>query len=92
MPEILFASRSLYRTLAMFFDYPADTLFPRLIARRTGVDIKSVFRALRKLEEAGVVRRGAGRRGREYRVDEGYPIADELAGIFLKTRARRRYR
>jgi hypothetical protein len=36
--ERLFASATLYSTLAMFFDFPRDALHPRLIARAIGQD------------------------------------------------------
>ncbi len=44
--ERLFSSPALHATLAIFFDYPDDSFFPRLIARQTGTDIKSVLREL----------------------------------------------
>jgi hypothetical protein len=87
----LFSSRTLYATLAIFFDYPYDPLFPRLICRQTGTDIKSVLRELNKLKEIGVIRsRNAGKE-RHYRLNEGFPLYEELASIFSKTRKYRRY-
>ena len=49
----LFSPPALYATLAIFFDYPDDSLYPRLIARQTGTDKKSVARELRKLTDIG---------------------------------------
>lgn len=87
----LFNSRALYDVLAMFYDYPADPLFPRLIVRRTGHDIKSVIREIGRLENAGVVRAALGERGSVYRLDERFPLHRELAAVFRKTRASRQY-
>jgi hypothetical protein len=36
MIERLFSSQALYATLAIFFDYPYDPIFPRLICRQAG--------------------------------------------------------
>jgi hypothetical protein len=91
MIEKLFASPALYATLAIFFDYPCDPLFPRLISRYTGTGIKSVLRELKKLHEIGIVRsRGAGKE-RHYWLNEDFPLHEELASIFDKTRRYRRY-
>ena len=49
MIEELFPTKSLYATLAVFFDFPDDPLHPRLIARVTGIDIKCVRRQLPRL-------------------------------------------
>jgi hypothetical protein len=49
--EGLFSSPALYRTPALFFEYPSEPLNPRLISRYAGIDINSVVRALKKLEK-----------------------------------------
>jgi hypothetical protein len=49
MIEELFPTKSLYATLAVFFDFPDDPLHPRLIARVTGIDLKGVRRQLPRL-------------------------------------------
>src|SRR3990170_4075944 len=59
MVERLFSSRTLYRTLALFFRYPEEPLNPRLISRHTGTDLKCVHRELKKLEETGMGIRNA---------------------------------
>jgi DNA-binding transcriptional ArsR family regulator len=87
----LFASPALYATLALFFDYPHDPLCPRLISRYTGTDIKSVLRELKKLQEIGVIRSRFAGKERHYRLNEDYPVHEELASIFDKTRKYRRY-
>jgi hypothetical protein len=82
----LFSSPALYATLALFFDYPVDPLFPRLIARATGTDIKGVVRQLRKLEGLGIVcSRGWGRE-KHYRLNEGFELFEELSAVFEKSR------
>ena len=90
--ERLFSSRALYATLAVFFDYPDDTFYPRLISRVTETDIKSVLRELKKLKEIGIVCGGPGGRGNAYRLNADFPLYDELVAIFAKTRRSRRYR
>lgn len=91
MVEKLFASPALYATLALFFDYPHDPLFPRLISRYTGTDIKSVLRELKKLQEIGIIRSRRAGKESHYRLNEDFPMHEELASIFDKTRRYRRY-
>jgi hypothetical protein len=50
MIERLFASSTMHATLAMFFDFPADALHARMIARTIGRDVKCVLRQLQTLE------------------------------------------
>ncbi len=90
--EKLFSSPALYATLAIFFDYPDDTFYPRLIARQTGTDKKSVARELRKLAEFGILCSGPGGRGNAYWLNTSFPLYGELTAIFAKTRKGRRYR
>ena len=92
MIEELFPTKSLYATLAVFFDFPDDPLHPRLIARVTCIDIKCVRRQLERLERSGIVMsRNAGKE-RRYRLCSGFPLFGELASIFGKTRDTRTYR
>ena len=92
MIEELFPTKSLYATLAVFFDYPDDPLHPRLIARVTGIDIKCVRRQLPRLVRSGVVAsRNAGKEKR-YRLRSEFPLLGELTSIFGKTRDSRYYR
>jgi hypothetical protein len=92
MIEELFPTKSLYATLAVFFDYPDDPLHPRLIARVTGIDIKCVRRQLSRLVRSGVVAsRNAGKEKR-YRLQSEFPLLGELTSIFGKTRDSRYYR
>ena len=86
MVERLFSSRTLYRTLALFFRYPEEPLNPRLISRHTGTDMKCVHRELKKLEEIGIVRGFAAGKYRYYTLDSGHPVHEELRSIFAKTR------
>src|SRR3989304_1149199 len=91
MIEELFPTKSLYATLAIFFDYPDDPLHPRLIARATGIDIKCVRRQLSRLvRRGGVASRNAGKGGRD-RPGCDVPRRGELASIFGKTRDSRYY-
>ena len=90
--ERLFSPPALYATLAIFFDYPDDSFYPRLIARQTGTDKKSVARELRKLTDIGILNAGPGSRGQEFRLNTDSPLYGELVAIFAKTRRSRHYR
>lgn len=90
MIEKLFSSQALYCTLAIFFDFPNDTLHPRLISRHTGADIKSVLREVKKLEEIGILISRGTEREKCYWLNEGFPLHEELMSIFEKTRGCRR--
>lgn len=87
--ERLFSSRSLYRTLGLFFDFPHDRLNPRLISRYTQTDIKTVVIVLRKLEAMGLVRGRPSGRYRHYVLDSGHPLFEDLRSIFAKTKGER---
>jgi DNA-binding transcriptional ArsR family regulator len=91
MIERLFSSPALYATLAIFFDYPLDPLFPRLISRHTGTDIKSVLRELKKLREIGVLRARRVGKEKNYRLNEDFLLHEEFVSIFDKTRKYREY-
>ncbi len=92
MVEKLFSSPALYMTLAIFFDFPHDPMFPRLISRQTGTDIKSVLRELQKLLGIGILRSWRAGKERHYRLNDEFPLYEELASMFEKTRKQRRYR
>lgn len=80
--ERLFSSVALYRTLALFFRYPDEPLNPRLVARHTGVDIKSVLRELKKLKEIGILRAREAGRYRMYTLNRRHPAFSGLRSIF----------
>jgi hypothetical protein len=90
--EKLFSSRALYRTLALFFEYPDEPLYPRLISRYTGTGMKSVLREIRKLEEMGILRgRNAGRY-RYYLLERDHSAHDGLRSLFAATSGKREFR
>ena len=91
MIEKLFSSPALYATLAIFFDYPYDPIFPRLICRQAGVDIKSVLRELKKLEQMGIINARRVGKERHYRLNENFHLHEEFSSLFLKTRKHRQY-
>lgn len=86
MVERLFASRALFRTLALFFRYPDEPLNPRLISRYTGTDIRGVLRELKKLEEAGIVHGRPYGKYRYYSLDACHPVYEGLRSIFDMTK------
>jgi len=91
MIERLFASSTMYATLALFFDFPHDRLHARLIARVIGRDVKCVLRQLQTLEECRIIAGRAAGRQIEYRLSENYPLRRELGALFEKTRDCRYY-
>lgn len=91
MIEKLFASATLYSTLAIFFDFPADALHPRVIARAIGRDVKCVRRQLRTFEDCGIVRGRTFGRQKGYRLSEKHSLRKELEALFSKTRCCRYY-
>ena len=91
MIERLFASATMYATLAMFFDFPGDALHARLIARTIGRDVKCVLRQLQTLEACRIIVCRSVGWGRRYRLSARYPLHAELEALFEKTRDCRYY-
>ncbi|MCP2501183.1 MAG: hypothetical protein NCA08_06435 [Deltaproteobacteria bacterium] len=91
MIERLFASATMYATLAMFFDFPGDALHARLIARSIGRDVKCVLRQLQTLEACRIIVCPTGGRPRQYRLSDKYPLYREFEALFAKTRDCRYY-
>ena len=91
MIERLFASPTMYATLAMFFDFPRDPLHARLIARTIGRDVKCVLRQLQTLEACRMVVCPTGGRPRRYHLSDRYPLYQEFEALFAKTRDCRYY-
>lgn len=87
--ERLFSSPALFRTLALFYEYPGEPLHPRLIARYTRTDIKSVLRELRKLEEMGLLRCRPAGRWKLFTLDTDHPAHGGLRSLFAARRASR---
>lgn len=84
--ERLFSSPALFRTLALFFEYPGEPLHPRLISRYTRTDIKSVLRELRKLEEMGILRVRPAGKGKLYTLCREHPAHGGLRSLFAARR------
>jgi len=91
MIEMLFSSRALYRTLALFFRYPDEPLNPRLISRHTETATKSVLREIRKLEEAGIIRGWSAGQYKFYLLDRDHPAHDGLRSVFEKAMGQKDY-
>ena len=91
MIERLFASATMYATLAMFFDFPGDALHARLIARTIGRDVKCVLRQLQTLEACRIIVCRSVGRERRYRLSENYPLRADFVALFAKTRDGRYY-
>ena len=73
------------RVLGLLLLRPEEALHGREVARRTGLPAGTITRELRKLADAGLLRRE--RRGNQqiYSADTTSPIYAELAGILRKT-------
>ena len=92
MVENLFSSRALYRALALFFEYPDEPLYPRLISRYTETGMKSVLREIRKLEEMGILRGWSAGRYRCYLLKRDHPAHDGLRSLFAAISGKRTFR
>ena len=92
MIEKLFSSPALYRTLALFFEYPEEPLNPRLISRYTGTEMKSVLREIRKLEDMRIIRGWSVGKYRFYLLDRDHPAHDGLRSLFADSRDKRKFR
>jgi len=91
MIERLFASATMYATLAMFFDFPGDALHARLIARTIGRDVKCVLRQLQTLEACRIIVCRSRGWERRYRLSDKYLLHGEFEALFSKTRDCRYY-
>jgi hypothetical protein len=87
----LFASPTLYSTMAMFFDFPFQELHARLIARTVGRDVKCILRPLRILNECGIIDCRTVGRYRWYRLSDRHPLYEEFDALFRKSRNGRYY-
>jgi hypothetical protein len=90
--EKLFSSPALYRTLALFFEFPEEPLNPRLISRYTGTGMKSVLREIRKLEEMGIIRGWPIGQYRFYLLVQHHPVHDGLRPLFAAISGMRKLR
>lgn len=73
------------RLLGLLFMRPEESFHVREIARLTGADAGNAHRALRSLEQAGLVRASRSGNQRRYQANRGSPIFLELQGIVRKT-------
>jgi len=71
--------------LALFFSHPDESFYLRQIIRMTGVGQGAVQRELKRLTEAGIIKRTG--RGRQvyYQVRRTCPIFKELRSLMTKT-------
>lgn len=77
--------KSRLAVLALLYGRPEESFYLREAARAAGVGLGAVQRELRRLADAGIVRRT--RRGRQvyYQADRGCPFFAELKGLVVKT-------
>jgi predicted nucleotidyltransferase len=73
------------RLLGLLYMRPDESFHVREIARLTGADAGNAHRALRKLEQAGLVRAQRSGNQRRYQANPENPIFAELQGIVRKT-------
>lgn len=87
MLERLFSSRVRIDLIAHFVLHPGGRYHARGLEKALGAHYSAVWRELRNLKEAGLVvsEEDAGRK--VYRLNQDFPLLDELRGMFLKTAA-----
>jgi predicted nucleotidyltransferase len=73
------------RLLGLLFMRPGESFHIREIARLTGADAGNAHRALRRLEQAGLVKSSRIGNQRRYEANPDSPIFGELQGIVRKT-------
>ena len=73
------------RLLGLLYMRPDESFHVREIARLTGADAGNAHRALRKLEQAGLVKAERIGNQRRYQANPENPIFTELQGIVRKT-------
>ncbi len=81
----LFTSKARVRLLSLFLMNPKTEFHVRATARRTRLNLNSVRRELKNLENLGVLTSSAKGNLRLYTANEKSPIHEELKRIFLKT-------
>jgi predicted nucleotidyltransferase len=71
--------------LALLYSHSDESFYLRQIVRTAGVGLGAVQRELKKLSEAGIIRRKA--RGRQvyYQANPECPVYDELKNLVIKT-------
>ncbi|MFH1220361.1 MAG: nucleotidyltransferase domain-containing protein [Candidatus Eisenbacteria bacterium] len=81
----IFPNRALLDILALFLLHQGEEFYQREIAERTGAAVIQVQRALRRIENAGLVTKV--RRGNRvyYRAEHSNPVFEDLKNIILKT-------
>ncbi len=73
------------QVLGLLLLRPDEALHGREIARRTGLPAGTLTRELKKLAEAGLLKREKRGNQQVYRADTSCPVYNEVAGILRKT-------
>jgi len=83
--ERIFPNRALLEVLGLLLLHPAEEFYQSEIVRRSGRTLLQVQRALRRIEDAGLVQ--TTRRGNRayYTANQAHPVYEELKGLVLKT-------
>ena len=82
--SILFGKTRL-AVLGVLFGHPGESFYLRELARATGVGLGAVQREVKKLTEAGVIRRTTRGRQVHYEANRESPIFPELRSLMTKT-------
>jgi predicted nucleotidyltransferase len=78
-------NKSSKAVLSLLVGHPGEAFYLRQIARSTGLAIGSVQRELKRLSDAGIIRRKAQGRQVYFQANESCPIFEELKSILVKT-------
>lgn len=73
------------RVLGLLLLRPTESLHGREIARRTGLPAGTLTRELKKLADAGILKREKRGNQQVYSAETACPVFEELAGILRKT-------
>ncbi|MDD5623553.1 MAG: hypothetical protein PHI23_02500 [Candidatus Peribacteraceae bacterium] len=82
--KALFSSQTRVKLLSTFLLHPEEEYFIRELTRLLHEQINSIRRELENLRRIGLVRARHRNRKKYYRIDEEFPLYNELRGIFTK--------
>jgi predicted nucleotidyltransferase len=83
----LFPSPALIEVLSLFVLHPDSEFYQREIAKKTGRSQLQVQRAVKRIEDAGLVIKERSGNRVYYRADTEHPALQDLARVLLKTAA-----
>ena len=84
LAQVLFG-KTRRAVLSFLYSHPDEAFYLRQLIREAGVGLGTVQREVRRLSEAGIIRRSV--RGRQvyYQANQGCPVYGEIKNLIMKT-------